>query len=184
MFQFRPPIFMRFHSVPAPNSTPLSTMTSNSNDKNRRPQTSNDTDIFDDLWASITDTASELTRSLVGLPMFYRHTEDPLLTNRPGVLSVFAEPGILSPKVISFHLDRDVAGIVGPFRFVSRPVTVFDVFSQGWWNEECGFGSGMMFLFGSPIENAEWLASPGLRFTGNSLFRQWNDRDEWIRKST
>lgn len=159
-------------------------MASNSDDKNRRSQPSNDTDIFDDIWSSITDTASEFTRSLVGLPMFYRHTENPIITNRADVLTVFAEPGILSPKVITFHLDRDASGIMGPFRFISRPVTVFDIISQGWWNDECGFGSGMMFLFGSPIENARWLASPGLMFTGNSMFRQRNNHDEWIRKST
>jgi hypothetical protein len=152
---------------------------------NSRPPQSNDTDIFDDLWTSITDTASEFTRSLVGLPMFYRHTEPPTFIDRTDVLSVFAEPGILSSKVITFHLDRDVAGVMGPFRFVSRPVSVFDVFSQGvWrWTDEAKYGSGMMFLFGSPIENARWLVSPGLRFTGNSVFRQWNNHDEWIRKS-
>jgi hypothetical protein len=154
-------------------------MTSN----NRRPPPSNDTDLFDDLWNSITDTASEFTRSLVGLPMFYRHTDSPTLTDRTEVISVFAEPGILSPQIITFHLDRDVAGVLCPFRFVSRPVTVFDVFSQGWRNEESRFGAGMMFLFGDPLENARWLGSPGLRFTGNSVFRPWINRDEWIRKS-
>jgi hypothetical protein len=29
----------------------------------------------------------------------------------------------------------------------------------------------MMFLFGTPLENATWLVAPGLRFTANSLFR-------------
>lgn len=153
-------------------------MTSN----NRRSPPSNDADLFDDLWASITDTASEFTRSLVGLPMFYHHTESPALTDRD-VLSVFAEPGILSPQIITFNLDRDVAGVFCPFGFVSRPVTVFDVFAQGWNNDERRVGAGMMFLFGEPLENARWLVSPGLRFTGNSVFRPWNNRDEWIRKS-
>jgi hypothetical protein len=154
---------------------------------NRRPPPKDETDIFDDLWNSITDTASEFTRSLVGLPMFYRHTDEPpLLTARADVLSIFAEPGMLSPKIITFHLDRDVAGIVGPFRFISRPITVFDIISQGWMNEEATprGGSGMMFLFGTPVENARWLVAPGLRFTGNAMFRPWNDRDDWIRKST
>ena len=40
-----------------------------------------------------------------------------------------------------------------------------------------------MFLFGSPLENARWLITPGIKFTGNSMFRPWNDRDEWIRRS-
>jgi hypothetical protein len=146
---------------------------------------STDTDIFDDLWASITDTASELTRSLVGLPMFYRHTsEPPTITSLSDVVSVFAEPGILSPKIITFHLDKDVSGIISPFRLISRPVTVFDIFSQTWRNDEPRYGSGMMFLFGTPVENARWLVAPGLKFTGNSMFRPWNNRDEWIRKST
>lgn len=149
----------------------------------RRSSPSNDTDIFDDFWTSITDATSEFTRSLVGLPMFYRHTENPTLLD---ILPVFAEPGILSPKCITFHLDKDVAAVMGPFRFVSRPVTVFDIFSQGWRNEEGRrFGSGMMFLFGSPVENARWLGAPGLRgFHGDFIFRPWNfDRDYWIRKS-
>jgi hypothetical protein len=65
---------------------------------------------------------SRPTRSLIGLPMFYRHTDEPpTLMARADVLSVFAEPGILHPNIITFHLDRDVAGIIGPFRFISRP---------------------------------------------------------------
>ena len=40
-----------------------------------------------------------------------------------------------------------------------------------------------MFLFGSPLENARWLFTPGIKLTGNSMFRPWNDRDEWIRRS-
>ena len=152
---------------------------------NRRPPPKDETDIFDDLWNSITDTASEFTRSLVGLPMFYRHTDEPpTLMARADVLSVFAEPGILHPKIITFHLDRDVAGIVGPFRFVSRPVSVFDIVAQNWWSDQVCYGPGMMFLFGTPVENARWLVAPGLRFTANSLFRPWNNRDEWIRQST
>jgi hypothetical protein len=41
----------------------------------------------------------------------------------------------------------------------------------------------MTFLFGTPLENARWLLAPGLRFTANSLFRPWNNHDEWIRQS-
>ena len=102
---------------------------------------------------------------------------------RADVLSVFAEPGILHPKIVTFHLDRDVSGIVGPFRFVTRPISVFDIVGQGWRNEEARYGPGMMFLFGTPAENARWLVTPGLRFTANSLFRPWNNPDEWIRQS-
>jgi len=151
----------------------------------RRPPSKDETDIFDDLWNSITDTATEFTRSLVGLPMFYRHTEEPpTLMAHVNALSVFAEPGILHPNIITFHLDKDVAGIVGPFRFVSRPVSVFDIVAQGWRNDQARYGPGMMFLFGTPVENAKWLVAPGLRFTANSFFRPWNNHDEWIRQST
>src|SRR5271156_5343313 len=148
-----------------------------------------ESDMFPDLWNIITDRASVFTRSLVGLPMLYRHTSsnDPSqsLSSLPAdnTLTVFAEPGILSPKIITFHLDRDVAGTMYPFRLVSRPVSVFDVFSESIRVPEQNFGSGMMFLFGSPLENARWLFTPGIKLTGNSMFRPWNDRDEWIRRS-
>jgi len=150
---------------------------------NRRPSDSKETDIFDDLWSSLTDSATELTRSLVGLPMFYRRHRGQT-DHQDDAITIFAEPGILSPKIITFHLDKDVDGLVGPFRFVTRPVSVFDVFSQDWNYRDGRCGSGIMFLFGSPVENARWLVSPELKFTGNSMFRQWNRPDEWIRRST
>ena len=51
--------------------------------------------------------------------MFYHHTDEPLtLMAHADVLSIFAQPGILYPNIITFHLDRDVAGIIGPFRFI------------------------------------------------------------------
>jgi hypothetical protein len=140
---------------------------------------STDSDLFDDLWSSITDTATELTRSLVGLPMLYRRTHTP---DDP-VIPVFAEPGILTPSIITFHLDRDVVGFFAPFRFVSRPVTVFDVFTQG----QIGAGSetGMMFLFGTPAENHAWLQCPGLSVTRSTLFhRPWASPNEWVRRRT
>jgi hypothetical protein len=150
--------------------------TAPSDDPSSRAQSApTDSDIFDDLWSSITDTATELTRSLVGLPMLYRRIPD------DPVIPVFAEPGILTPSIITFHLDRDVVGFFAPFRFVSRPVTVFDVFTQG----KIGGGSetGMMFLFGTPAENHSWLQCPGLSVTRSSLFhRPWASPNEWVRK--
>ena len=143
-----------------------------SSDNRRRPPSSN-ADLFDEMWSSMMDTATELTRSLVGLPMFYRHAD------QNAVQTIFAEPGILSPQIITFHLDRDVDSIVGPFRFETRPVSVFDVFSQGWGPTR---GTGMMFLFGSPVENTKWLMAPGLKVTANSMFRPWGITDDWIRK--
>jgi hypothetical protein len=92
-------------------------------DGRRRP--SSECDILDEIWNSITDTASDLTRSLVGLPMFYRYQP----VDKTDVLAVFAEPGILSPGIITFSLDRDIGRFMGPFRFDSRPVSVFDIFS-------------------------------------------------------
>jgi len=85
-----------------------------------RPPPKDDTDIFDDLWNSITDPASEFTRLSVRPCFIAIITEPPTLMPRADVLSVFAEPGILRPNIITFHLDRDVAGIVGPFRFISK----------------------------------------------------------------
>jgi hypothetical protein len=161
----------------------------NTNNNTHRPP-AGDTDLFDELWTSLTDTASEFTRSLVGLPMFYRTLQNPYAADDDdkNVVTVFAEPGILSPKIITFDLDKDVVGFYTPFRFVSRPVTVFDVFTQAWRNNLTTGrenGSGMMFLFGTPLENSRWLVSPGLRVTGSSMFhRPWSNPDEWIRRRT
>lgn len=145
---------------------------------NRRSPPSKDPDLFDDLWSSLTDSATDFTRSLVGLPMFYRpHNDD-----HPDAITVFAEPSILHPKIITFHLDKDIDSIAGPFRIVSRPITAFDVFSQVWKPDSLS-GSGMMFLFGSPLENAHWLHHPGYKFTSDWMFRPFTRPDEWIRKS-
>jgi len=153
------------------------------NDSSARPSSSDDTDLFDDLWNSIADTASEFTRSLVGLPMFYRRTLQNRAPPDEGVITIFAEPGILTPEIITFHLDKDVAGFYTPFRFISRPVTVFDVFTQGWRNQEGKCEAGMMFLFGTPLENSKWLVAPGLKVIGSSMFhRPWNNPNEWIRR--
>ena len=91
----------------------------------------------------------------------------------------FAEPAILSPKLITFSLDRDVDDFMGPFRIESRPVSVFDIISQGLRPQ---YPSGMMFLFGSRRDNGGWLLDARMRFTGNSMFRPWN-YDKWIRRS-
>ena len=145
-----------------------------------RGRPSSDCDIFDEIWNSIADTASIFTRNLVGLPMFYRHTNNDLQSlDKTDVLAVFAEPAILSPKIITFSLDRDVDEFMGPFRIESRPVSVFDIFSQGFRPR---YPSGMMFLFGSRGDNARWLLDPGSWATGNSMFRPWIN-DEWIRRS-
>lgn len=143
----------------------------------RRP--SEETDIFDEIWNSIADTASIFTRNLVGLPMVYRHNNDHHPFDRTDVLAVFAEPAILSPEIITFSLDRDVDNLWGPFRIESRPVSVFDICTPGLRPR---YPNGMMFLFGNSGDNARWLLDPGMRFTGNSMFRPWFN-DEWIRRS-
>ena len=142
-------------------------------DGRRRP--SSDCDIFDEIWNSIADTASDLTRCLVGLPMFYRYQS----LDKSDVLTVFAEPGILSPGLITFSLDRDIDHFIGPFRFESRPVSVFDIFSQGIRQR---YPTGMMFLFDSPGDNGRWPMDRGTRFFANSIFRPLN-YNEWIRRS-
>jgi hypothetical protein len=161
------------------NNNTQSTTPSDDPSSSHAQPASTDSDLFDDLWSSITDTATELTRSLVGLPMIYRRTYSP---DDP-VIPVFAEPGILTPSIITFHLDRDVVGFFAPFRFVSRPVTVFDVFTQGKIGE--GSETGMMFLFGTPAENHSWLQCPGLSVTRSTLFhRPWASPNEWVRRRT
>jgi hypothetical protein len=142
-------------------------------DGSRRP--SSECDIFDEIWHSITDTASDLTRSLVGLPMFYRY--QPL--DKSDVLTVFAEPGILSPGIITFSLDRDIGHFMGPYRIESRPVSVFDIFSQGFRPR---YPTGMMFLFGSPDDNVRGSMDRGTRFFADSIFRPLNYH-ELIRRS-
>jgi hypothetical protein len=110
-----------------------------SGSNNRR---SEETDKFDEIWSSILGTATDLTRSLVGLPMYYRqHHDTTHLNDRNNVLVVFAEPEILTPQCISFQLDRDIRRIIPPFSLESRAVSVFDIFSQKWKsNQTCDFG--------------------------------------------
>src|SRR5579871_613014 len=143
-------------------------MPSNNNNKltdnNNHP---NEVDIFDEIWTSVLNTATDLTRSLVGLPMFYRHgPHDSLryLTDKDGIL-VFAEPYILSPRCISFDLDRDIGGIIGPFRIETRPVRVFDLFWQPLRGAEKR-EQGMIFWFRSPFENTRRLESTSFSHPG------------------
>jgi hypothetical protein len=137
-----------------------------------RPPPPQNNDILDEIWTCLTNTATDFTRSLVGLPMFYRH--DP-----QAVKSIFAEPGILSPEIITFHLDHDIDNIIGPFRFETRPVSVFDIVYQGIMNPTRS-GTGMMFSFHTSMENT-WFLTPGLKSTENIMFYPWSDK--WIRKS-
>jgi len=157
---------------------------SNNNNNNSGNDRRSDVDKFDEIWSSILDTATDLTRSIVGLPMFYRHHHHPRHSDTQGVLVVYAEPGILTPNCITYHLDRDIAGINGPFRFESRPVTVFDVFTQRWRvTEDQRNGPGMMFLFGSPFENGRGIGASMFKYPGESLLRPWMNPHEWISRS-
>jgi hypothetical protein len=140
----------------------------------RRPPPQNNA-ILDEMWSCLTNTATDFTRSLVGLPMFYRH-------DTRAVKSIFAEPGVLSPEIITFHLDHDLNSIVGPFRFETRPVSVFDVVYQG-IASPTRYETGMMFLFRTSVENARWFLAPGLKVTENTMFYPWRGSHEWIRKS-
>ena len=181
-----PPPFIPFldHCRKTMSSSNSNNNHSNNNNNNSGNDRRSDVDKFDEIWSSILDTATDLTRSIVGLPMFYRHHHHPRHSDTQGVLVVYAEPGILTPNCITYHLDRDIAGINGPFRFESRPVTVFDVFTQRWRvTEDQRNGPGMMFLFGSPFENGRGIGASMFKYPGESLLRPWMNPHEWISRS-
>ena len=61
--------------------------------------------------------------------MLHRHSHDPMrLTDEDNVPSVFVEPAIVCLPAFLFVLDKDPSEIMGPYRFVTRPVSVLDLF--------------------------------------------------------
>jgi hypothetical protein len=106
-------------------------MTMADNDKtspSRRPEC----DRLDELWSSAldaaTDFATDITRSLVGLPMFYRHL--PPSIESPSE-PVYAEPRLLSPSMLTFLPSRPFSELLPPQRVETRPISVTDYFLPG-----------------------------------------------------
>jgi len=115
------------------------------NDRNGRDNSSrppDDSDRLDELWSAVIETATDLTRSLVGLPMFYRHQIPTVVTNTATTTtdessntrtSVFAEPCVLLPGMSCFFPNRPIDDdlLFTPLRSETRPVSVLDYFTIG-----------------------------------------------------
>lgn len=95
--------------------------------------------------------------------MFHRLSHDPMrLTDRDNIPCIFAEPEILCPQVVVFVLDKDPSRIMGPFRFETRPVSVFDMFFFKPYHDPEPVEPGIVVELVIPFE--KWLSNSIVTF--------------------
>src|ERR1700734_656787 len=107
-----------------------------------QPPSNEKKDKFDEIWSSISDSAGDFTRSLVGLPMFMNRSS-PFSMDNTDLPTVFAEPSFFSPSFRLFHLNKDVGFPQCVRNLQTRPLSVFDFFSSSWTGVDPRIGPGL-----------------------------------------